>query len=308
MAKILVTGASGFVGRHLVPVLQAHGYTIVEAGRTRRAQAQCFVPMTDIDGRTDWKPALQGVKAVVHLAGIAHRSVPDEVFHAVNDAGTGRLVEACRESGVQSMILLSSIAARDVGRRSQAANAYGRSKLAGEGHLMAAVRSGSMSGIVLRPPLVYGHDAPGNWHRLQRLAASGMPLPFGSISNRRSLCSANNLCHGIACALRVTLEGRGSGIYEIADRDPVSLATIITELRRGMGRNPRLVPAPPGLLKQVFGMAGQARLSETLLDDLRVDPTDFMDTFAWLPPQKAKEAIRESGRLFAENRKSSFSA
>src|SRR5690606_9962280 len=97
-------------------------------------------------------------------------------------------------------------------------------------------------GVILRPPLVYGHDAPGNWGKLQRLAASRLPLPFGAVANRRSLCSVGNLCHAIVVATEAALKGTGSGTYEIADRDMVSLTEILTWLRAGMGKPSGLAP------------------------------------------------------------------
>src|SRR5690606_16332261 len=108
MTKILVTGASGFLGRHLVPVLQAKGFTVFEAGRTLRNGAQRHVFIPAITAETDWSEALQGIDAVIHLAGVAHRKAPPEVFQAVNDAGTGRLVEASMKRGLRGFVLLSS--------------------------------------------------------------------------------------------------------------------------------------------------------------------------------------------------------
>src|SRR5690606_34105308 len=155
---------------------------------------------------------------------------------------------------------------------------------------MEAVRRGGMTGIALRPPLVYGHDAPGNWRRLQQLSRTGLPLPFGSIHNHRSHCSIDNLCSAILVALEAALQGRGGGIYEIADQEDVSLAQIITWLRQGMGKGPGLVPVPVGMLHAGFHLLGQARLVETLLDDLVLDPSSFMHEFDWTPPENAKEA------------------
>ena len=302
MAKILITGSSGFVGRHLVPYLQRRGHTGIEAGRNRRSGADSHVFISDIGPDSDWTGKLHAVDAVVHLAGLAHRKASDDDFFSVNDAGTKRLVEACQYSGVRSFVLLSSIAARRAEEAPDRANAYGRSKLAGERHVIEAVRQDGMTGIALRPPLVYGHDAPGNWRRLQQLSGSGLPLPFGSIHNHRSHCSIDNLCNAILVALEAALQDRGSGIYEIADREQVSLAQIITWLRQGMEKGPGLVPVPAGMLHGGLRLLGQAKLIEALLDDLVLDPSSFMREFNWTPPENAKEAIRKSGRLFLQGK------
>ncbi|MFC6490953.1 NAD-dependent epimerase/dehydratase family protein, partial [Nitratireductor sp. GCM10026969] len=153
MAKVLVTGATGFIGRHLVPVLIRRGHTVVEAGRNRREGTPQFVPVGAIDGETDWSPALAGADAVVHLAGVAHRpDAAEAAYFTVSDVGTGRLVEACAGIGVKAFVFLGSIAARE------AADAYGASKRAGEEHVRRFCEGADRAGIVLRPPLVYGFD------------------------------------------------------------------------------------------------------------------------------------------------------
>lgn len=296
MAQIVLTGSTGFIGHHLAPVLQSYGHRVVEAGRVRRQAAQIYARIPDIGPNTDWTGALDGADAVIHLAGLAHAKAADENFWAVNDAGTQKLVESCTQAGVRSFILLSSIAARE------ADTPYGRSKLAGEHHVMAAVERQEMTGVILRPPLVYGSDAPGNWQKIQKIAAKNLLLPFGSVQNRRSFCSVENLCDAIAAALKMLLEGKGSGVYEIADRETVSLREIITYLRQGMGRKPGLMPVPISILRLAFMLTGQAKLTEALLDDLTLDPTDFMRAFGWTPSQNTKEAIGESGRLFEKAR------
>lgn len=298
MARILVTGATGFIGRHLVPALSEGGHEVVEAGRQPSKEAATFFAVGNIDALTDWRAALDGVDAVVHLAGLAHRETEDEAqFFAVNDAGTRRLVAACEAAGVKTVVSVSSIAAREAEQNLEPASAYGRSKLAGEAHLRHFAGE-DRAGIVIRPPLVYGSDAPGNWRRLQRLAASGIPLPFAAVDNRRSLCSLGNLCSALLTAVAAGLRGEGTGVYEIADREAVSLADIVTYLRKGMARPKRLVSIPPSLLRLAAHAAGKGKLSAALFEDLTLDPSDFMRGFDWAPPEAAGDAITRSGRLY----------
>lgn len=278
--------------------MEGHGHTVVEAGRRRRQGAALFVPVRAIDGDTDWRPALAGVDAVVHLAGLAHCPEAGQAeYFTVNDAGTRRLVEACEEFGIGAFVHLGSIAARE------GIDAYGASKRAGEDHVRRFAEAQGRVGIILRPPLVYGHDAPGNWERLQRLAATDLPLPLGRVKNRRSLCSVGNLCDAISAALDGALRNAASGTYEIADREQASLGAIVTWLRAGMGKPPRLLPVPPSILRKAARAGGRARLAEALLDDLTVDPADFMRAFGWNPPEAMRNAIETSGRLYALRRK-----
>lgn len=298
MAQILVTGATGFIGRHLVPYLLARGHRVVEAGRRLRSAEARFVAIGDIGPETDWERALAGVEAVVHLAGLAHRGNAGEAdYLTVNDAGTRRLADACAAGGVDTIVLVSSIAAREAAAAPGHASVYGRSKLAGEAHVRQFAEAGG-TGIVLRPPLVYGHDAPGNWEWLQRLAAGGLPLPLGRATNRRSLCSVGNLCHAITKAVETGVREARSGTYEIADRETLPLAEIIALLRSGMDVPRRLLPVPPRLLRLAAQAVGRAALTE----DLTLDASGFMQIFGWSPPESAPDAIMRSGRLYISAR------
>ncbi|WEX09983.1 NAD-dependent epimerase/dehydratase family protein [Chelativorans sp. AA-79] len=300
MARILVTGSTGFIGRHLVPALSIRRHEVVEAGRRPRPDAPRFIAVGEIGPATDWSQALADVDAVIHLAGLAHREAAEAEFFTVNDAGTRRLAEACHKAGVKVLMILSSIAAREAERDPRSSNAYGRSKLASETHARGFAESGG-AGIILRPPLVYGHDAPGNWQRLQRLAASTTPLPFGAVRNRRSMCSVGNLSHAMVTSVEAALGGTGGGTFEVADREVVSLAQILRWLRAGMDMPHRLLPVPVSLMQAAARVAGREKLKTALLDDLTLDPSAFIRVFAWSPPETAEEAVKRSGQLYAAN-------
>lgn len=301
--RIVVTGASGFIGRRLVPLLTGQGYAVVEAGRRPGPHGVPFVATGDIHGGTEWRAALEGADAVVHLAGLAHR--PDALeadFLAVNDDGTRRLAEQAAEADVRAIVHVGSIAARLAEPAAERDNGYGRSKRAGEAHVLRFAEGGR-TGITLRPPLVYGFDAPGNWQRLQRLAASGLPLPFGAVDNRRSLLAVENLCSAVAAALATGLRGAATGSYEIADEGTVSLADMLRALRRGMGIPARLVPMPAALLRLGARATGRAHLAGMLFDDLTVDPLPFMRAFGWKPQIATRKGMEESGRRFMTTRR-----
>lgn len=296
MSRVLVTGATGFVGRHLVPRLVARGHAVVEAGRRARPGATSFVPVGEIGRATDWTAALDGIDAVVHLAGAAHRTGPgrDDIHAETNDRGTARLAEAAMAAKARRLVFVSSIYA---GLTEKAPSAYGRSKLAAEAHVARFADHPGRSGIALRPPLAYGADAPANWHGLQRLAASGMPLPFGSIASRRSLISVGNLCDGIAAAIDPATDA-ASGTYEISDAGTVTMPEIVGWLREGMGLPRRILPMPPALLRLVARATGKGETVETLLAELTVDPSRFMRAFSWTPRETSRQAIVNSGREF----------
>lgn len=294
--KILVTGATGFVGRHLCGTLTERGHKVRRALRRELAAADSGdVVVGEIGPNTDWARALFGVDAVVHLAGPAHGRVDDEgEFFLANDVGTARLIEAMEQAGVRVLVNMSSIAARRAESDGDKALAYGQSKLLGERHVSAfAMADEKRLAVSLRPPLVYGADAPGNWARLMRLANLPVPLPFASADAARSFCAVDNLCDAIVRVLEVGASGTaGSGVHEICDGEPVTLAEVLTLLRAGNGRPARLVPVPVNLLRAGLSVAGMRHMAEQLFDPLLLDASQFRERFGWQPPVAAREAIK----------------
>ncbi len=227
MRRILVTGASGFVGRLLVQRLGDAGFPLTLAGRTATAvqgdNSRSFA-VGGVDRNTDWRPALEDCDAVIHLAAqVPGPGVTDEVFSEVNDRGTARLVEQAASSGARQFVLMSSLSAVSDNSSSAAINeqtlpepstSYGRSKLAGESH-MVMFEGRDRIAITIRPPIVYGAGAQGNWLLLQRLAATRVPLPFGSINNCRTLIAAENLVDALVRV--VSMPEPKSGTFLVSD-------------------------------------------------------------------------------------------
>jgi UDP-glucose 4-epimerase len=309
--RVLVTGASGVVGSTLVTRLCEAGFALNLAGRAARTPAQeahiRHFAVGQVGSQTDWRPALEDCEAVVHLAAqVPLPGVPDEVFIEVNDRGTARLVEQAAASDVKLFILVSSVfavsgnsAEASVSERTRPAptTPYGRSKLSAESH-MGRFDGPARSGIVLRPPLIYGAGAQGNWRLLQRLAATRVPLPFGSIDNRRTLIAVENLADAIFRVVSLPQSDIKSGAYMVSDEEPVSLREILTWLRAGMGISPRLVPVPSALLTFLLGVIGKKNIAKSLLGNLEVDSSLFCASFGWSPKVHAREAIIRSGAGF----------
>ena len=308
MRRILVTGASGFVGRLLVQRLGDAGFPLTLAGRTATAvqgdNSRSFA-VGGVDRNTDWRPALEDCDAVIHLAAqVPGPGVTDEVFSEVNDRGTARLVEQAASSGARQFVLMSSLSAVSDNSSSAAINeqtlpepstSYGRSKLAGESH-MVMFEGRDRIAITIRPPIVYGAGAQGNWLLLQRLAATRVPLPFGSINNCRTLIAAENLVDALVRV--VSMPEPKSGTFLVSDGESISLREILTWLRKGMGIPPRLVPIPSSALNALLHAVGRERIAKSLLGDLQVDSSLFRNTFGWSPQLHPSEAIVRSGASF----------
>jgi nucleoside-diphosphate-sugar epimerase len=289
VSRVLVTGASGFIGRALVPALVTAGYEVLAAGRS----APSFAPPVktashgDLDAKVEWSTLVAGMEFVVHLAGIAHTGpgVPEAQYDRVNHQATAALAGAARQAGVKRVVFVSTIRAQTGPRAdrvlteeeaSEPTDAYGRSKLAAE----AALARSGVDFTVLRPVLVYGPGVKGNLHTLARVAALPVPLPFGAFTNRRSLLSIGSLIAAITFVLGHPETSRET--YVVSDLQPVSLAQIVKALRAGMGRTPKLVNVPPRLIRLGLTMLGRGRYWDQLGGQLIVSPGKLVSA-GWHP-------------------------
>lgn len=296
---ILVTGATGFVGRGLIERLRSAGRPARSAVRTGNGAADT-VAVGDIGPDTDWLPALEGIDTVIHLAGRAHVTARERDalshFRKVNTAGTQRLAEQAEQAGVRRFVLVSSVkAAAD--RTDEhalleidAANPrtpYGVSKLEGERALWDAARN--MEPVVLRPPLVYGPGVKANFRSLLRLVDSGFPLPLGSVRNRRNVISRDNLVDAIAAA--TTASGVVGKTFYLTEAPPLSTPALIRGLAKGLGRPARLIPFSPAVIALVAALAGRREAADSLLGSLAINGSAFRAATGWQPPVAQQAAF-----------------
>jgi UDP-glucose 4-epimerase len=252
---------------------------------------------------------LSETSCVVNLAGLAHVAMPDgaaaaRLFDAANIRTTKVLVEAAATASVPKFIHLSSIRAIagnaaenpvDDATGSLPTSDYGRSKRAAEIHVSELARKGVLA-VSLRPPLIVGAEAKGNWAALQALCATGLPLPFRSVANRRSYVGIGTVADSIAHLVRGSWDTALSGNYCLAEEGSISLPDLISALRTGMGIPARLFPVPVVAMDRLGRMMGRGREISGLMGDLVVDGSRVLKTFGFRPPSPLVEVIGGSGR------------
>jgi nucleoside-diphosphate-sugar epimerase len=291
MSRILVTGASGFIGSATVTALAKARHHVRAAVRNpEAAEFPASVEVAthaDLTSPVDWKPMLEGIDAVIHLAGVAHtgRKTPESVYDRVNRETTAKIAAAAAAAGVQRFVFISSIRAQTGPAADHAltesdeprpVDAYGRSKLAAE----AAVREAGVPFTILRPVLVYGPGVKGNLARLVEFADSRWPLPFAKFNNRRSLLGIDNLITAMIFALNTP--ATAGETYVVADPDPMRLADVIATIREAQGRARMLLPAPPAMFELPFRLVRRYDVFERFGGNLRVDPGKLLAA-GWQP-------------------------
>ncbi|MGV6871184.1 NAD-dependent epimerase/dehydratase family protein [Pseudochelatococcus sp. B33] len=311
--RVLLTGATGFIGRHLTQALVRQGHAVRVAlrderplaGDTGRAVERAVVG--DIGGLPDWRAALAGVDAVIHAAGIAHAGpgVASEHYHRVNHAATLHLAHAARGRAGR-FVLMSSVRAQ-AGPSSPSVlteadephptDDYGRSKLAAERGL---AEIDDLPAAALRPVLVYGESVRGNMGALIRLARLPVPLPFGALHALRSLVAVETVADA-AQHLLTTDDAAGrplSGPFIVADPEPIDVAGMLAALREGLGRRAGLVPVPVSVLRGALRLAGRAELLDRLNSPLVAGGTRLAES-GFTPNVSSREGLRRLGALLA---------
>lgn len=296
--KILLTGASGFVGAAIARHLVVAGHELrLPLRRPQLAPnlGDRVLPVVigDLTDPIDWAPLLEGIDGLVHTAGLAHGKDDESRLFAVNVAATDRLMRAAARAGVKRIVHVSSIRAV-VGRHAEFVveeetephpiDAYGRSKLMAE----AAVLGAGLNGVILRSPLVYGAGVGANMRALARLARSPLPLPFDGLTAKRSIVSDVNLASAAAHGLRLSDSGTFTAL--VADPEPVSVREIVTIFRQALGRRPMLLPTA-AVISGLMRYSGHDELWSSLKQPLQLAPRRLAKT-GWQPPEVAEVALR----------------
>lgn len=317
MQRVLVTGATGFVGRVLCDRLMRAGRRVRAAVRGDPAtapRADEIASVGDMVAGDQWEAALRDVDAVVHTAGRAHLSSGGgddaKLFTAVNAHATERLASAAVRVGVRRFVYLST--AKVNGEETHGRpfspydlprpqDAYASSKYLGEQAVLQAGARSGMEVAVVRSPLVYGSGVRANFLRLLQSVERESVLPFGAVVNRRSLVSVWNLCDVLERLLGDPIAP--GPIWMVSDGEDVSTADLVRHLAAAMGRRANLISVPPGLLYVAGAMLGRRPEIRRLCSSLVIDMSATTTELGWKPPLSLEESIARTVRWFVSVRR-----
>ena len=310
---VLVTGATGFVGRAVVARLAADGVAVRAAVRRDGAPFPANVSVVigaDLDRIDDWRDALQGASAVVHCAARVHRLDDDAVdplaaFRRTNRDATAALARAAAAAGVARFVFLSSVGVHGAETFEQPFRAsdapapgspYAVAKHEAEAELAGIAAERGIEVVVLRPPLVYGPGAPGNFATLLRAVDRGLPLPLGAIHNRRSFVAIDNLVDLIAVVVRHP--AAAGQAFLVSDGDDLSTSELLRRTARALQRPARLLPVPAKALRRVLSLLGRAELGQRLCGSLAVDIAATCERLGWRPAVGIDATLAATARHF----------
>lgn len=310
MSKILVTGATGFVGRNLVPALILAGHDVLCAvsQNVDWLQAKQIV-INKLELQPDWSTVLQGIDIVIHLAARVHimqdnTKSPLDEYCKINSIATKNLAEQAAQYGVKRFVFLSSIkvngeftlesAPFTEDSLTQPTDPYAQSKLYAEQYLHSISQNTGMEIVILRPPLVFGPGVKANFLKMLQLVNRGWPLPFGKINNKRSFVFIDNLVSAICT---VSTEPKAANqIYLIADDDSWSLSNLLSFLAKEMNSKARLF-AIPGVLFS-FKLLGLNKLSSRLFGSLEVSNHKLKSQLGWIPPVTSADGLARTAKWY----------
>lgn len=312
---ILVTGANGFVGAAVAAHLLEQSSAGVRAA-VRRPVAQ---PIRGLDyavtdgvfPQTDWTAVLRGVSSIVHAAARVHvmrEPSPDPLaeFRRVNVEGTLTLARQAVEAGVRRFVFISSIKVNGEATAKERPflasdeprplDAYGLSKLEAEQGLRELANRTGLEVAIVRPPLVYGPGVKANFFSMMKWLHRGVPLPFGSIHNRRSLVGIDNLVDLIARCLRHP--AAAGQTFLVSDGEDLSTTELLRRLGMALGAPARLIPVPERVLVYAAKTMGGARLAQRLCGSLWLDISRTRQLLDWSPPVTVDEGLRRTAEAF----------
>ncbi len=296
--KVLITGSNGFIGQHLCQTLESR-YSIIRHGRKVEFSNENNKYFNlDVNSNSDWQGHLENINTVIHLAASAHKKLNDlEKIDEVNVNGTLRLAQQAATAGVKRFIFISSIGVLGDKtilpfneRTIEAPHSdYAKSKLKAEIGLLELARASSLEVVIIRPVLVYGGTAPGNFSKLKSLINKLPILPFGLVNNKRSFISVDNLVDFIR--LCVEHPNAKNEIFCISDGVDVSIKKFTSSIATGLSKNLIQIPVPTWFIKFIGSVFRKDEMVKQLIGDLQIDISKAKNLLGWSPVETMDQAM-----------------
>lgn len=312
---VLVTGANGFIGRTLCWALadQGRDFRPVVRSSCEPIGGEVSLAIGDVGAQTDWSPVIDDVSQVVHLASRVHEmnesgSDTDALYRETNTFGTLRLAQQAADAGVKRFVFLSSVKvngeereeAYSEGDRPAPIGPYATSKRDAEIGLQEIADRSGMEVVVIRPPLVYGPGVKANFLSMMRWLHRGVPLPFGAISNRRSLVSIGNLVDFISTC--IDHPAAANQTFLVSDGEDLSTTDLLVRLAAALEVKARLVDVPVPMLRMGAMMLGRGEVLRRLCGSLCVDASKANRLLGWSAPQSVDDGLKATADHFRATR------
>jgi len=314
--NILVTGASGFIGKSLVKNLLERNHQVTESRSPKSRENHDEGIFVNLAKGSDWRGALFNVNLVIHLAARVH-IMDDKVlnplgeFRRVNTEGTLKLARQAAEQGVKRFIFISSVKVNgemtSKGEPFEPADGnipldpYGLSKYEAERGLLEIAKETGIEVVIIRPPLVYGPGVKANFASMMKWVSKGIPLPLGAVNNKRSFIALDNLVNFIIHC--IDHPKAANEVFLISDGEDVSTTELLKKAAKAFGKPPHLLPVPVSLMSFAAALIGKKAVTDRLFGSLQVNSSKACDLLDWKPVITMDEQLTKTAEAYIDNEK-----
>lgn len=310
--RILLTGATGFIGNAVQHRLTAEGFYVIASSRSALVIGNAAVThIGTLSSDFDWSSALENVDAVIHTAARVHISDDKECrsvgeFRKINVAGTLALARQAVGAGVRRFVFISSVKVNGeetpIGEpftttdSASPSGAYAISKMEAEEGLRLIAQETGMEVTIIRPGLVYGPGVKANFRSMMNWLSKGVPLPLGAIDNKRSLVALDNLVDLVVTC--IDHPAAANQTFLVSDGEDLSTTELLQRMGKALGKPARLLPVPASLLRAGAAILGRRAVAQRLCGSLQVDISKTCELLGWIPPVSVDDALRKTALAF----------